>query len=122
MKTAVATLFLVIFVTINSFGIDVASIQCGLGVKNRIILKKSDTFKTGDVIYCLSNIKDIKKNTYVIHRWVFDNTYYDIKLKVRPYKRFRTWSYKTARNPGVWKLEVLDKNGKLLKEKIFVVK
>ncbi len=121
MKMALSFIF-VVFMAVSAFGMDVYSIQCGLGVKNRQIVKKSDTFKVGDIIYCLSDVRNIKKNTYILHRWVFDNTYYDIKLDVKPYPRFRTWSYKRARTSGVWKLEVLSKGGKLLKEKIFVVK
>ncbi len=121
MKMALSLVF-VVFMAVSSFGMDVQSIQCGLGVKNRQILKKSDNFKVGEVIYCLSDVRNVKKNTFIIHRWVYNDTYYDIKLNVKPYNRFRTWSYKTARNPGVWKIEVLDSNGKLLGEKIFVVK
>ncbi len=121
MKTTLIGLFIV-FIAFGAFGMNVQSIQCGLGVKNRKVLKKGDTFKVGDTIYCLSDIRNIKKNTYVIHRWVFNGTYYDIKLDIKPYPRFRTWSYKVARQYGVWKFEVLNKNGKLLKEKILIVK
>ncbi len=116
----VAFLLLPIF----SFGITVESIQCGLGIKSRSIVKPSDSFKVGDRVWCLSTLKDIKKPTFVIHRWVLDDRHFDVKLKVKPYKRFRTWSYKTIypSMKGVWKLEILDSNGKLLREKIFTVK
>ena len=117
---AIAFLLFPIF----SFGITVESVQCGLGVKNRTIVKPSDSFKVGDRVWCLSVIKDIKKPTFIVHRWVLDDRHFDVKLKVRPYKRFRTWSYKTIypSMKGVWKLEILDSKGKLLREKIFTVK
>ncbi len=109
---------------IFSFGITVEGIQCGLGVKNRTIVKPSDSFKVGDRVWCLSVIKDIKKPTFIVHRWVLDDRHFDVKLMVKPYKRFRTWSYKTIypSMKGVWKLEILDSRGKLLREKIFTVK
>ena len=115
----IATLF---FVSLSSFALDIKSIECGLGVKNRTIVKKSDAFKVGDKVYCLSTVKNIDNKTSIINRWIVDNSKYDITLKIKPYKRFRTWSYKTVYRRGVWKMEVLDKNGKLIKEKIFVVK
>ena len=110
------------FISLPSFAMDVKSIECGLGVKNRTIVNKSEEFKAGDRVYCLSRVKNIEKETSITNRWIVDNAKYDIKLKIKPYKRFRTWSYKTVYRRGVWKMEVLDKNGKLIKEKIFVVK
>jgi len=108
----------------SGFGITVESIQCGLAVKNKAIVEPSDSFKAGDRVWCLTVLTDVKKPTYIVHRWVLDDRHFDVKLKVKPYRRFRTWSYKTIypSMKGVWKLEVLDSNGKLLKEKIFVVK
>ena len=105
-----------------AYALKVDYIHCGVGVKNRKIVGQSEDFKVGERVYCLSSISGIKKPTYVIHRWVSDGGSYDIKLAIKPFKRFRTWSYRTLRSPGVWKLEVLDSNGKLLREKIFVVK
>ena len=119
-------LFIVAFLLfpVFSFAITVESIQCGLGVKNRTIVKPSDSFKVGDRVWCLSVLTNIKKPTYIVHRWVLNGRHFDVKLKVKPYKKFRTWSYKTIypSMKGVWKLEVLNKNGKLLREKIFTVK
>ncbi len=118
------TVFFLGFIVISSYAITVQSIQCGRGVKNRSIIQPSDNFTVGERVWCLTVLKDIKKPTYIIHRWVLGNRHFDVKLKVQPYKRYRTWSYKTIypSMKGVWKLEVLDSNGKLLKEKIFVVK
>ncbi|AEA33420.1 DUF2914 domain-containing protein [Hippea maritima] len=116
--------FVLILWSFNSFALTVSNIECGLGVKSRKIISRKDSFKAGDRIYCLSTLKNIDKPSYIIHRWVLDNRHFDVKLKVKPFKRFRTWSYKTIYPSmmGVWKLEVLDKDGRLLKEKIFVVK
>ncbi len=119
-------LFIVAFLLfpVFSFAITVESIQCGLGVKNRTIVKPSDSFKVGDRVWCLSVLTNIKKPTYIVHRWVLNGRHFDVKLKVKPYKKFRTWSYKTIypSMKGVWKLEVLDENGNLLREKVFTVK
>ncbi len=111
-----------VFISADVFGMNIKSIQCGSGVKNRQVVKKSSIFKVGDTVCCLSDVRNIKKNTYIIHRWVFDSGHLDIKLKVKPYARFRTWSCKKIRSAGVWKLEIIDSKDKLLKEKIFVVK
>ncbi len=115
-------IIMLFFISIPSFALDVESIECGLNIKNRTIVNKSEEFKVGDRVYCLSTVKNIDKTTTIINRWIIDNMKYDIKLKVKPYKRFRTWSYKTVYRKGVWKMEVLDEHGKLIKEKIFVVK
>ncbi len=126
MKRIITVLFLLLAILygLNSFAIDVENIVCGSGVKNRQIINPSDEFKVGGKVWCLSTITHIKKPTFIIHRWVFEGRHFDVKLKVLPYKRFRTWSYKTIypSMKGVWKLEVIDGNGKLMKEKIFVVK
>jgi hypothetical protein len=111
------------FISINAYSLGVQSIKCGLDVKNRAIVNEAENFKVGDRVYCLSVIKDVKKNDeYVINRWISDEVKYDIKLSVKPSVMYRTWSYKTVHHAGVWKMEVLDKEGNLLKEKIFVVK
>ncbi len=119
----VAAILLLLF-PMFSFGITVESIQCGLGVKKKTIVKSLDSFKVGDRVWCLSVLTDVKKPTYVIHRWILNDRHFDVKLKVKPYKKFRTWSYKTIypSMKGVWKLEVLDKDGNLLREKVFTVK
>ncbi|WP_025209542.1 DUF2914 domain-containing protein [Hippea sp. KM1] len=123
MRVIVSLLVLLMF-SLNSFALVVDSIVCGLGIKNRAIVSKSDEFKEGDRIYCLTTLKDIRDKTYIIHRWVLDDRHFDVRLSVRPSFRFRTWSYKTIYPSmrGVWKLEVIDNNGKLLKEKVFIVR
>ncbi len=125
MKRAIllAPLFVFVFYLVG-FSLTVQSIQCGTGVKNRKIMSPKSEFKVGEKVYCLTVLTDIKKPTYIIHRWVLDDRHFDVKLKVKPYKRFRTWSYKTIYPSmmGVWKLEVLDSDGNLLREKIFTVK
>ena len=122
MMKSVIILLSIMFISVSSFALDVESIVCGLGVKNRAIVKKSDSFKKGDKVYCLSVLKNIKNEKFVANRWVSDEIKYDIKLAIKPSFRFRTWSYKTVYHKGVWKMEVLDEKGKLIKEKIFIVK
>ncbi len=125
MKRAVLFALLFVFlVSATGFSLTVQSIQCGTGVKDRAIVNPSDNFKAGERVYCLTVLTDIKEPTYIIHRWVLDSRHFDVKLNIKPYKRFRTWSYKTIYPSmvGVWKLEVLDKDGNLLREKIFTVK
>ncbi len=114
--------FLFVFFSTSSFALDVESIVCGLGVKNRAVIKKSDEFKVGDKVYCMSVLKNVKNEKFIINRWISDEIKYDIKLNTKPSFRFRTWSYKTVYHKGVWKMEVLDDKGNLIKEKIFVVK
>ncbi len=118
----VIMVILLSFLSLNTFAIEVKSIECGLLVKNRKIVKKSDEFKVGQKVYCVSDIRNIKDNESIINRWISDESKYDIKLPVKKSYRFRTWSYKTVYHRGVWKMEVLDKKGSLLKEKIFIVK
>ncbi len=123
MKKIIIVAILLAFMPLQTFSLTVSSIKCGLGIKNRQITKEKEEFKVGDKVYCLSDVTNISDNdTYIINRWVSDEIKYDVKLEIKPYTRFRTWSYKTVYHPGVWKMEVLDKKGNLIKEKIFVVK
>ncbi len=118
----IMALFMVVVFALDAYSLKVDYIRCGLGVKDKRVVKVSEDFKVGDKVYCLSSISDIGKETFIIHRWVSDEGYYDVKLQIKPFERFRTWSYHTVRSPGVWKLEVLDPDGKMLSEKIFVVR
>lgn len=114
----------VIMGSFKTYSMSVGNIICGTGVKNRKVVNPSDEFRGAKRIWCLVELKNVKNSTYIVMRWVLNDRHFDIKLPVKPYNRFRTWSYKTIypSMKGVWKLEIFDKNNKLLKEKVFVVK
>lgn len=124
LKIVAGVLVIIVSLVLEAYPLSVKDVSCGVGVKNREVIKPADEFKDVKRIWCLVELRDIEKPTVITTRWVFNGRYFDVKLPIKPYRRFRTWSYKTIypSMKGVWKFEVIDEKGNLLKEKVFIIK
>ncbi len=122
MRLAVLLLLTSLIYSLSAHALTLKSIECGTGVKDLKIIAPKTDFTAGERVYCLTKLVHIQKPTYIIHRYVFRGHNYDIKLSIKPYKRFRTYSDKLLFAPGIWRFEVLDSSGKLLGEKILKVR
>ncbi len=68
-------------------------------------------------IICFTAVKNIKRRTFLIHRWIHqDEVTTTMKLKLRP-PYWRTYSKIQLRetDKGPWRVEILDPKGNILK-------
>ncbi len=86
----------------------------------------ADTVFSKDVgkLYCFTQVEGARDSTYIEHVWYHkDREMARVKLAIRS-PRWRTWSSKKISEEwtGVWSVEVLSADGKLLKKLRFQVK
>jgi len=80
------------------------------------------TAKVGDVVIGWTKIRSGLGDVTVTHRWLHGNDEMGdaVMLQVKG-SPWRTWSRKTLSEAGDWKLQVLDPQGKVLKESTITV-
>ena len=94
------------------------------GVVNRAPVEPGDVFP-GDVkkLFCFTRVVGAKEDTEVIHEWYYEGRVLSrVFLSVKSVS-WRTYSSKTVLPGyvGEWKVEVMSKDGELLKQIYFAV-
>jgi hypothetical protein len=88
-------------------------------VKEREPQEEMTAIKVGDVVVGWMQVKSAEDST-VTHRWIREGqTISDVPLQIKTSGSYRAWSRKTIGSPGAWKWQILDANGKVLKEMTF---
>ena len=88
----------------------------GTGVENRTLTGAGDTFEEGARIYFFTWIMGSREGDYVSHVWIHEEEEkFRIDLNTGG-PSWRTWSYKTMHpgSTGDWRVQVEDKDGKVL--------
>lgn len=85
------------------------------GVRNREPVNIVEMYTSNDKrAYCYVRVYNSRKSTIITFRWFYKNEHYhSMKAKVGISKSWRTYS-SVRTKPGLWRVEVLDENGKLL--------
>lgn len=92
------------------------------GVRNREPVNIVEMYTSEDKrAYCYVRVSNSYKPTIITFRWFHENEHYhSMKAKVGLSKSWRTYS-SIRTKPGLWRIEVLDKNNKLLEGIGFMV-
>ncbi len=92
------------------------------GVRHREPVNIVEMYTSDDKrAYCYIRVFNTRKQTIVTFRWFYKNEHYhSMKAKVGISKSWRTYSSVRIK-PGLWRVEVLDENEKLLEGIGFMV-
>jgi len=92
------------------------------GVRNREPVNIVEMYTSADKrAYCYVRVFNSRKQTIITFRWFYKNEHYhSMKAKVGISKSWRTYS-SVRTKPGLWRVEVLDENEKLLEGIGFMV-
>ncbi|MFA5670536.1 MAG: DUF2914 domain-containing protein [Balneolaceae bacterium] len=128
MKLRKTFLLFVLFAAVPAFAqaqLAVKSIGIGTGIDNGS-LKNEGVLFDSDVatLYCLTTISGAKNNPTVKHVWYYNDEEKSSSSLVVRSANFKTWSSKKVWHTwvGKWRVDVVDKNGKVLASKSFTIK
>ena len=97
--------------------VQVENAAIGEDVVNREVVSQGASFSTSvGKLYCFSKIANIDSHTNVVHAWYYGSEERArVSLNVSP-PAWRTYSSKViqAHEIGVWRVEILDRDGNLL--------
>jgi hypothetical protein len=89
------------------------------GVKDRDPQDEVESAKVGDVVIGWTQIS-AADDTTITHRWLREGeTISDVSLNIKKSPSYRAWSRKTIGSSGNWTWQILDADGKVLKEVSF---
>jgi hypothetical protein len=89
-------------------------------IDKRLPIDASESFTAGGKVYCWNEVKGIKGEGSISHRWYRDGKQIvEIPISVRSMK-WRTWSFMNA-VPGSYKVEITGEGGEVLKTAEFTV-
>ena len=97
--------------------LSVTNIAFGTGIENHALIGVDTSFSAAiGRLYCWTLVADAGAGDTIYHTWTIRGYVAQrVALPVRGY-RFRTHSFKTLgeKLSGIWKVEVTDRNGRLL--------
>lgn len=94
--------------------------RLGLGVVDRELIGEATDFYLKDRVYLWMRVKGGEADS-IFATWTSEHTEFRARLFVRG-SPWRTWCYRTAWEPGLWKVRVTDGTGRFLKERFFQVR
>lgn len=125
LKTILISVFLILVLQSTAYPLELSRMVLTRDIKDNEPAD-SDTvfFLVEKTVICFTEFKDISRATRVIHKWFCgEREVARITLKLKPAKRWRTWSKKRFKNcTGQWRVQVCDSKGKVLAQKKFTVR
>lgn len=102
----------------------IARAVVGTGVENQEPVGGAETFPAStEKVYCFLEATNIAKETEVSFSWFYgDREMRKVNVPLKAGPKWRTWAYKNlGGQKGDWKVQIKDREGKLLKEVKFKV-
>lgn len=99
------------------------TLKFGTGVEERVLQGEAESFAgSTEKVYCWTHIKGAKEGSEFKHIWYLaDKKVVEVVLPVKS-ANYRTWSSKTiSGQAGEWKVEIVDSEGKVVKEGKFTI-
>jgi len=99
--------------------LEVEDARLGLGVVDRELIDEATDFYLKDRVYLWMRVKGGEADS-IFATWTSEHTEFRARLFIRG-TPWRTWCYRTAWEPGLWKVRVTDGTGRFLRERFFEV-
>lgn len=109
---------------VGATGFNIARLVVGTGIENKEPVGISEKFPSStERVYCFLEATDITRNTEVSFVWVHEgNEMRKLSLPLEAGPRWRTFAFKNlAGLKGIWKVEIKDSVGNLLRDIQFKV-